>query len=60
MAVTVNQLRVIDAEIVKHVIERGKMFEKREKLVAQLRGNPDLKSYQAELEEWFNSIGVKK
>lgn len=56
----INQLRAMDAEIVKHVIERGKMFEKREKLVAQLRGNPDLKSYHAELVEWFDSIGVEK
>lgn len=56
MANKMNQLRAPDAEIVKHVIERGKMLERRQKLVESLRGTPGLKGYQAELLEWLESV----
>jgi hypothetical protein len=56
MASKMNQLRALDAEIVHHVIARGKMLEKRETLVMSLRGTPELEGYQAELTEWLESV----
>lgn len=51
-----SQLRALDAQIVQHVIERGKMFDKREQLVKSLLGTPELKGYQAELAEWLEAV----
>lgn len=59
MASPIEKLREIDAQIVQHVIERGKLWAKRGKLVEQLQGSEALKTYHAELTEWFNEIGIK-
>lgn len=59
MASTMEKLRELDAQIVSHVIERGKLWDKRKKLVEQLQGSEDLKTYYTELTEWFNEIGMK-
>ena len=56
----ISQLRALDAEIVHHVIARGKMFEKRERLVNSLMGTPELHDYHAELTEWFKSVQAKE
>jgi hypothetical protein len=55
----ISRLRAIDAEIIRHFIERGKMLEKREQLVKSLRGTPELEGYEAELAEWLASIQSK-
>lgn len=60
MASAIEKLRQVDAEIVTHVIERGKLWEKRKKLVQQLSGSSDLETYHAELTEWFHEIGVRR
>ena len=56
MTSRIARLRQVDAEIVSHVIERGRLWEKRNKLVEQLRGSSELETYLAELTEWFNEV----
>jgi hypothetical protein len=53
----VEQLRVIDAEIVQHVLARGKLWEKRKKILQSIPAeSEELKSYQAELQEWLEAM----
>jgi hypothetical protein len=59
MSSRISQLRAIDAEIIRHVLERGKMLEKRAKLVASLKGSPELEGYEDELTEWLASMQSK-
>jgi len=58
MTSKIEKLRQIDAEIVSHVIDRGRLWEKRRKIVEALQGNPELATYHAELSEWFSEIGT--
>jgi len=60
MSSAIEKLRELDAQIVQHVIDRGKLWEKRKALVAKLQGSDDIKTYHAELTEWFNEIGIKE
>lgn len=53
---SIQKLRELDAEIVSHVIERGKLWDKRKKLVAALQGSADLATYHVELTEWFSEV----
>lgn len=53
----VEQLRVIDAEIVEHVLARGKLWDKRKKIVESIPSDSEeLNSYQAELREWLENM----
>lgn len=53
----IEQLRVIDAEIVRHVLDRGKLWEKRKKIAQSIPpDSEELKSYQAELQEWLGAM----
>ncbi len=54
----VNKLRVIDAQIIRHIVDRGLMLEKRAKLVEELKGTPELATYQAEIGEWLETVKV--
>lgn len=53
---TVSQLRVLDAEILHHVIERGKLWEKRKRLVNLLGESAELSDYHSELKEWLGEM----
>lgn len=55
-AYKMSQLRELDCAIVRHVIERGKMMEKREKLLNALRGTNELDAYSSELGEWLETM----
>lgn len=59
MTSKISQLRAIDAQIVQHVIDRGKLWEKRERIAQSLAGSSELSDYQAELAEWLTSMSIK-
>lgn len=52
----INQLRQVDAEIIEHVIARGKLWEKRRRLVQIIGECPELTDYQNELKEWLDEM----
>lgn len=52
----VDQLRAIDAEILQHVIERGKLWAKRQRILNSIELCDDLSCYQAELKEWLGEM----
>lgn len=51
-----SQLRAVDTEIVQHVIDRGKLWEKRKRIIQSLAGSDELGCYQAELKEWLEEV----
>lgn len=56
MTYKINQLRAVDAEIIQHVVERGKLWEKRKRIAQSLVGSAELADYQAELAEWLSEM----
>lgn len=53
---SVDKLRLIDAEILQHVIARGKLWEKRKKIIKSISASSELSNYQAELAEWLEEM----